>query len=222
LSTTSSVGVDRGVGLVVSNDLGAEEVVASGEGAGELNRVLSTVGYEFLNSPLSVGESLVGDLGPNGTVAVAGGFGNVDEDWALVREIDDVVTPVVVVPLDINGVTGLDIDAFSNGTVVDVAVDVGLFKVLDRSVAWWGTDVVVSSITLESTVNPQTIDGTVSGDSANHSGNDWDQSCKLHFDKGLMRIWVKKYDWKSRFDIRRLIKFEGRTIVRMAGSECCL
>lgn len=81
-----------------------------------------------------------------------------------------------------NGVTGLDRDTAGNGTVVDVAVDVGLFKVLDWRVAWRRANVGVSSITLESTVNPQTEDGGVSRSSANKGGNDWDQSSKLHFD----------------------------------------
>jgi hypothetical protein len=192
LSTTGGVGVNRGVGLVVSNDLGAEEVVAGGEGFWELNRVLSTVGYELLDSPLSVGESLMSDLGPDGSVAVGGSFGNVDKNWALVGKINNVIVSVVVVPFEINLVTGLDVDAGSNETVVVVAVDVGLLKVLDRRVGVWGTDVVVSSITLESIVNPQTVDGRVSSSSADHSGNKWDHSSELHFDKGLMRIWVKR------------------------------
>jgi hypothetical protein len=115
-----------------------------------------------------------------------------------------------------NGVTGLDIDAGRNETVVGVAVDVGLLKVLDRGVAWWGTDVGVSSITLESTVNPQTVDGRVSRGSANHSGNEWDQSCKLHFDKELIKrkrfvedLGQEKTVGNRVFDIRRLIKSEG-------------
>lgn len=187
LSTTSRVGIERGVGLVVGNDLGADEVVAGGESAGELNRVLSAVGYETLNSPLSVGESLVGDLGPDGTVTVGGGLGNVDEDWALVGKIDDVVSSVVMVPLKVNSVTGLDGDGLRNDTVVGVAVNVGLLEILDWRVVWRRTNVGVSSITLESTVNPQTENGRVSRSSADESGNEWDQSCKLHFDG-----WIDK------------------------------
>lgn len=101
LSSTGGVGVYGGVGLVVGNNLGTEEVVTGSEGAWELNRVLSAIGYESLDSPLSIGESLMGNLGPDGSIAVGGSLSNVDKNWAQVREIDDVVSSVVVVPFNI-------------------------------------------------------------------------------------------------------------------------
>ena len=86
-----------------ANDLGADEVVAWGEvGQSDLDEAL--VGNEVLDSPLSAGQTVLVDLGPDSAYTVGVGLCNVDHDGALVRGRDRVITVagrggVVVVPL---------------------------------------------------------------------------------------------------------------------------
>ena len=94
------------------NDLGADQVLAGGE-VGQRDAVLALVGDEVLNSPLAVGKTISGELGPDGTLTVRLSRGNVDHDGALVRGSDGLISVtrdggrVVVVPLEGDlGVTG--------------------------------------------------------------------------------------------------------------------
>lgn len=98
LGSTGGVGGVAGLGLVVGHDLSTEEVVAWGKGGGKGAAVLAAVGKELVDGPLSTAQTILADLGPDGTVTVAGGGGNVDGDGTLVGGSNDVVTSGVVVP----------------------------------------------------------------------------------------------------------------------------
>lgn len=67
-----------------ANDLGADQVVAGLEPAGDGDAVAALVGDQLVDGPDTAAEALGGDFGPDGAVAVAGGGGDVDLDGALV------------------------------------------------------------------------------------------------------------------------------------------
>jgi hypothetical protein len=89
------------VGLVEGNDLRADQVVAIRE-VGELDGDLALVGDELLNSPFATGQTLFEDLGPDGTLTLSVGLGNVNHDWSFVGGSDGPVNMVSRWPYMIN------------------------------------------------------------------------------------------------------------------------
>ena len=90
-ATVVELGTTLAVGLVESNDLRADQVVTSSE-VGKGDGDLTLVGDEVLNSPLAVGETVLVELGPDGTLTVGVSRGNVDHDGTLVRGGDRLVS----------------------------------------------------------------------------------------------------------------------------------
>lgn len=90
------------VGFVESNDLGTEEVVAWSEASGEDNAVAASIPDETSHGKLAVGETVFGELGPDGAVAVCGRVGNVDKHGALVCRVNNVIVTVVVEPFKVD------------------------------------------------------------------------------------------------------------------------
>ena len=74
------------VGLVKSNDLGSEKILAGCE-VGKSDTVLALVGDQAVNSPLAI-VTILGKLDPDIAGAVGLGWGDVDKDRALVRLYD--------------------------------------------------------------------------------------------------------------------------------------
>jgi hypothetical protein len=75
------------VGLMESNDLGTDEVVAIRE-VGELDRDLALVGDELFNSPFTARKTLLEDLGPDSSLALGIGLCDVHHDGSLVGSSD--------------------------------------------------------------------------------------------------------------------------------------
>ena len=53
--------------------------------------MLAAVGAQALDGPLPVGEAVFGQLDPAGAGAACGGWGDVDQDGAVVGGVDDLV-----------------------------------------------------------------------------------------------------------------------------------
>ncbi|GKT62911.1 uncharacterized protein LOC107566375 [Colletotrichum tofieldiae] len=179
LSTAGGVDVVGGVGLVVGNDLLADEVLAGLQGRGNLDGLGHTsVGNESLNSPLAVLVALLANLGPDSASGGLAVGGDVGDDGTLVGKVDDVVARGVVVPLNGDLVTSGNRDEVrhSLGTV-DVADDVGALEVLDRGVGRGAADVLLGAIAVDGTtvasalaVDVEVEDESVGGRVADESG----------------------------------------------------
>lgn len=98
LGTTGAVYGEVGVGLVVSNDLGPDEVLALREARGESEAVLAPVLNQSLNGPLAVGVAILVELRPDLALAVGRRRSDVDGEGTLVRQVDDIVVVVIVIP----------------------------------------------------------------------------------------------------------------------------
>lgn len=170
LSTTSRVLVVGGIGLVVGDDLLADQVLASLKAGRKVEVDLALVGDELVNSPLGAGEAILLDLGPDGTGTIGLGVGgNVGDDGTLVGAVDDVVAAGVVVPLEGEGVTSGGRDELGGSlAAVDVADNVGAGQVLDGAVVGGRSDVDVLTITLVLAVDPDAVHEGVAGDGAGH------------------------------------------------------
>lgn len=83
------------------------------------------------------------DLGPGVFVV---GIGNVGQDGALVRGIDDHVPARVVVPFEGEGVAGFGVDPIVEAAVVDVTLDGALVDILHGVVVGGRADVAVTAI----------------------------------------------------------------------------
>lgn len=194
LSTASRVLVVGGIGLVVGDDLLADQVLASLESGGKVKVDLALVGNELVNSPLGAVEAVLLDLGPDGAGAVGLGVGgNVGDDGALVGLVDDVVAAGVVVPLEGEGVTGGGRDELGGGlAAVDVAGDGRAAQVLDGAVVGGSSDVDVLTITLVLAVDPDAVHEGVAGDGAGHGQSG--SNGETHLDGGgfafLVLSWL--------------------------------
>lgn len=73
-----------------TDHLGANEVFASSQ-FGKSDRDLTLVGNELVNAPLAVGKTVLVELGPDSTLTVGVGRGNVNHDGTLVRRSDGLV-----------------------------------------------------------------------------------------------------------------------------------
>lgn len=188
LSATGRVLAVGSVTLVVGNDLLADQVLASGQAGRQSEVGLALGSDELVNSPLGAIVAILGDLGPDGTGAIARGVGgNVGDDGALVGRGDDVVAAVVVVPLDGELVTGSGSDEVADGSAaVDVAGKVSAGQVLDGAVVGRASDVSRSTIALVDAVDPDAVDLGVGGNGAGHgqSGN----SGVTHDDRWVMLV----------------------------------
>jgi hypothetical protein len=67
------------------NDLGADEVVASGEDGRQCERMLAFVGNQGVYGPGAGVISRFCELDPNVSRAIGGSGCDVDEDWAFMR-----------------------------------------------------------------------------------------------------------------------------------------
>lgn len=184
LSTASGVGGVGNVGLVVSDDLLADNVLASLQGRGKSEGGLALGLDELVNSPLTAIVTVLSDLGPDSTSAVVLGVGsNVGDDGTLVAAINDIISTVIVVPLEGELVTGGSLDELgSRLATVDVADEVGAGEVLDGRVAGGRSDVDVASITLVLTVDPEAVDLSVGRDGGGHGQNS-SGSGETHLDR---------------------------------------
>jgi hypothetical protein len=184
LSTTGGVGGVSNVGLVVSNDLLADNVLASLQSRGKSEGGLALGLDELVNSPLLAIVTILGNLGPDSTSTVVLGVGsNVGDDGTLVRAVNDVVATVVVVPLEGELVTGSSLDELGGSlATVDVADEVGAGEVLDGRVAGGRSDVDVASITLVLAVDPEAVDLSVGRDGGGH-GQSGSGSGETHLDR---------------------------------------
>jgi hypothetical protein len=131
----------RAVALMETDHLGADKVLAVlnvGKGDGDLALVVD----ELLDSPDTVVQALLEDLGPDSSLTVGGGLGHVDHDGSHVRSSDRLVSitraglRVVVVPLegDVGASSNVDkvggglaavADHGSGGDIEDGVVAVG-------------------------------------------------------------------------------------------------
>lgn len=187
LSTTGRVGVVGVIGLVVSDDLLADQILASLETGGKIEVNLAVVGLELVNSPLGAIVAGLLDLGPDGASAIILGVGgDVGDDGTLVGAVDDVVVTVVVVPLEGEGVTGSSLYELGGGlATVDVADEIGAGEVLDGAVVGRGSDVDALAVTLVLAVDPSAVHEGVSGDGGGHSHSGSDGETHLDIDRGI-------------------------------------
>lgn len=178
------------VTLVESNDLGTEEVLASGEASGESDAVLATVGDESLDRPFAAGQTLLGELDPDVALTVRASGCNVGQDGTLVGEIDDVVggRVVVVVPLEGDLVSSLDVDGLSSRLgAADVAGHVLGGDIDDGAVVGRGADVATGRVTktLVDIVDQDVVDGGVGRDHLESAGgSEGEEGSGLHFESG--------------------------------------
>jgi hypothetical protein len=102
LSTTRRVHIEGSIGLVKSNNLTTEKVLARSKTSWYGDIVLSTVGYESINSPGSSTQSSFGELDPDVTSSIGRSWCNPRDDWTLVGPVDDIVCGrvVIVMPFD--------------------------------------------------------------------------------------------------------------------------
>jgi hypothetical protein len=186
------------VALVESNHLGADQVLTSGE-AGKSDAVLALVGDEVLNSPLAVGKTISRDLGPDGTLTVGLGRGNVDHDGALVRGSDGLISitrdgsRVVVVPLEgdlrvtgnLKGIGSLDTTVAGHEVGADIQ---------DRVVAV-GRSADSEVVTLVLAINDERLEGGVGG---SQLGSSQSESVRvLHFDGWWLVGCLWRRNWYS-------------------------
>ncbi|GKT40671.1 uncharacterized protein ColSpa_00852 [Colletotrichum spaethianum] len=186
LSATGGVDVVGGVGLVESNDLLADDVLARLQGRGKRDGLRHTlVGNKSLNSPLAVLVAFLGNLGPDGASAVGLSVrGNVGDQGTLVGKVDDIVTRGVVVPFDSEAVTcGKRLEVLRSLATVDVADDVGALEVLYgrvgrgaadvlRGAGASGTTIALGSVARLGEVKNQSVGGRVADESGESSGGE--------------------------------------------------
>lgn len=171
LSTAGGVGVEGGIGLVESNDLLPDQILAGGKVGGNSESVLAVVGNDLVNSPLAVRKSILSNLGPNATNSVARGErSNVCNDGARVRTVDNVIVAGVVEPLkvDLGASRGLD-ERRSGLATVGTANKIGAGKVLDGAVVRRGADVDISAISLVDAINMNAKHNGMARDGASKS-----------------------------------------------------
>jgi len=165
LSAAGGVGTEGIVGLVVGDDLLADQVLASGEVGRQGELLLASVGNQLVNSPETRGTviALLSDLGPDGANAIGGCVGsNVGDDGTLVRAVDDVVAAGVVVPLEGQGVASSRLDKGRHFlATVDVAHEIRAGEILDRAVVGRGSDVDISAIALVDAVDEDAVHSRV-------------------------------------------------------------
>lgn len=183
----------RTVTLVESDDLRAEEVLASSEAGGESDAVLATVGNKSLNSPLAVGKTLLSELDPDVALTVGAGGCNVGHDGTLVGEIDDVVLRrvVVVVPLEGDLVSSLGVNGLASSLgATDVAGHILGGDIGDGRVVRGGSDVSAGRVakTLVDIVDQDVVNGGVSRDHLDGAGgSEGEEGSGLHFESdGLL------------------------------------
>lgn len=174
LGATGRVGRVGRVGLVEGNDLLTEHVLAGSEAGGNRELLLARVGNQVVDGPL-VGAGIVTllvNLGPDGagTVHGVGVGGNVGDDGTQVGASDDVVAAGVVVPLEVESVTGGGSDEVADGGGAgNVTGDVAGCEVLDGVVGGRRADVSTTAIALVLTVDPDAVHAGVGGDTAGKS-----------------------------------------------------
>ena len=158
-----------------SDDLGADQVLAVLK-VRELDSDLSLVVDELLNSPSAVGETLLEDLGPDGTLTVGIGLGHVDHDRSLMRLGNGLVLvtrldrTVVVVPLEGDLGAGLGLDEVG-GSLTTIADHSSGGNIEDRVVAvGWGLDSKVLAHVLA--IDDEGLEGGVRSSELSSSGGD--------------------------------------------------
>jgi hypothetical protein len=139
LRTSSRVDIESGVCLVKRNDLLSNQILAGSECRRQGEVFLALVGNQLIDCPGSTVIPLLSYLGPDCTRPVGCGvWGDIGDDGALVRGIDDVVTTGIMIPFEGEGVTSSCRDELAHGSSsVDVAHQVRTGQVLDGVVVRW-------------------------------------------------------------------------------------
>lgn len=160
LDTTGRVAGVGSVGLVEGEELRAEQVLAGLQG-GDLEPVATAGSDQTVNSPVAGGNSVLPELNPDGTSTVGGSRGSVDGNTTLVGRGDNVVRSVgrVVVPLEGDGVSGVDGVPLRGLGVVDVADHGGTGQVLNGVVVG-GATVVSEGVGGTTLLLASTVEGT--------------------------------------------------------------
>jgi len=188
LNATGRVLIIPRVSLMESNQFGSKKII-SGRDVWDCDSVLSTGGNEFIDTPLAATVSILEQLHPDIAGAVRRGRSNVNQDGAFVRRCNDIIIPVVVIPFKGNLVAALDIKSGGNCAVVDVASHGRRIDVFDGIVIGRATDVLVASVSLEGSVDPDTVDSGVSVSGSSKSGKHSSDG-KLHFFLIYKGEWV--------------------------------
>lgn len=166
--------LERHITLMVRDNLLTHQVPPRRQRAREHHVVLPAVRNQPVHGPSPAREAVLGDLGPDGPGAVAGGRGqrrDVGDDGALVGGVDDVVALAVVLPLEGEGVAGGGADeGRGGGAAVDVAGEGGAGQVFDGGVGGRGADVRVEAGALGDAVDGDAVDGGVGGDGGGEGG----------------------------------------------------
>lgn len=185
-----------------SDDLRAEEVLA-GCNVGNGDGVLAPVLDQGVNGPGAIGVAILGNLDPTVASSALLSRGHVDHDGTFVGGSDDVVRIAagVVVPLEGDLVTGLDLKGLSGSLVVNVAGHVLGGDIGDGAVAGGRTDVAALAVTftLVDIVDPDGVDGGVGADElSSRCQSEHTKGRGLHFDKECKAsTWTVEKNVKS-------------------------
>lgn len=198
----------RTVTLVKGDDFGADDVV-SGLEVGQINGDGTLVGNEVVNSPLAVGETLLKDLGPDGTLTVGFSGGDIDHDGTLVGlrhggqfmnifDIFDVTygsngfiiitgnrCGVVVMPLEGEGRAGSNLDLVGGG--LSVVADHGSGGHISDWVVAVGRSLDSEMLTLVLSIDDEALEGCVSSNEVGSS--QYESSGGLHLDCLVVEVF---------------------------------
>jgi len=180
LVTTSVILVPGDIGFVEGWDLGPEKVLSGGQ-IGDRDGVLTLGSDEFVDGPLATTVRLGEKLDPDVAGAVAVRWRNVDLNGPLVAGCNDVVGPVVMIPLESNSVSGLHVNSFWNGAIVDVARHGRRTKIFDGVVVGRRANILVATVALIDTVHEDGPDVSVSLNGSRKRDESSCDSEDLHF-----------------------------------------
>lgn len=186
------LGATFAAGLVETNDLRADPVVARLQ-VGDVDGDETLVLNEFFDSPLSVSETLLPDLGPDSALALALSRCHVDHDRTIVRSGDwlvrvagreGVFAVIIVVPLHADRGTSSHFDLVCGG-LSTIANHGGGCHILDRVVSVrGGLDSKVVALVLS--VDDEALEGGVSSNEVGSGQNE--SSGGLHGDDSVCLI----------------------------------